>query len=139
MSSLSGFHHRGWRYFLQDIVQSYWPFLLATARAWAEGKPRVDHRAHGVTYRNLKVVHYRVFCLELLQDEYRRLRAEERDAVDALLAPYGKLELIEGLDSGLREEHELPLRPGRPQPSRLQRLKLALTGTPWDMPVTRQR
>jgi len=137
--SMGDFHHPGWAYFLEDIVRSYWPFLLATARAWAEGKPRLDHQAHGVTYRNLKVVHYRVFCLELLQNEYRRLNAENRAAVDALLAPYGRLELIDGLDSGLMEEHELPLRSGRPQPSRLQRLKLSLTGTPWDMPVRRQR
>jgi glutathione S-transferase len=132
---LSDFRHPGWAYFLKDIAQSYWPFLLATARAWAEGKPRMDHQAHGVTYRNLKVVHYRVFCLQLLQDEYRRLSAEDRSAVDSLFAPYGRLDLIDGLDSGLMEEHELPLRPGRPQPTRLQRFKLALTGTPWDMPV----
>jgi hypothetical protein len=76
-----------------------------------------------------------VFCLELLQNEYQRLKPADRGAVDQLLAPYGQLELIEGLDSGLMEEHELPLRPGRPQPSRFQRFKLALTGTPWDMPV----
>ncbi len=136
----SGFSNSGWDYFLRDIVQSYWPFLLATARAWMEGKSRIDHEAHGVTYRNLKVVHYRVFCLELLQNEYSKLSAPHRELVDALLAPYGRLELIDGLESGLIEDHRLPLGPGRPQPSQLQRLKLALTGTPWDMPVEpRQR
>ena len=137
--SLSDFTHPGWAYFLEDIVRSYWPFLVASARAWSEGKSRIDHQAHGVTYRNLKVVHYRVFCLELLQREYRQLGVAGQRAVDALLAPYGALELIDGLDSGLMEDHELPLRPGRPQPSRIQRLKLALTGTPWDMPVKPQR
>ena len=137
--SLSDFRHRGWAYFLEDIVKSYWPFLLATARAWAEGKPRLDHEAHGVIYRDLKVVHYRVFCLELLQNQYLGLGAKARRTVDALLAPYGRLEVIDGLDSGLMEEHELPLGPGRPQLSRLQRFQLALTGTPWDMPVTPER
>jgi len=136
---MSDFRHRGWRYFLEDIVQSYWPFLVASARAWSEGRSRIDHEAHGVTYRNLRVVHYRVFCLELLQSEYRRLSAEDRAAVNELLAPYGQLELIEGLESGLTEEHVLPLRSDRPQPSRLQRFKLALTGTPWDMPVRPKR
>jgi hypothetical protein len=53
-----------------------------------------------------------------------------------LLRPYGLIGLIEGLDSGLIEEHQLPLRPHRVQPSRLMRMKLALMGTPWDMPVT---
>jgi len=84
-------------------------------------------------------VHYRVFCLELLQNQYLGLGAEPRSTVDALLAPYGRLELIDGLDSGLMEEHELPLAPERPQLSRLQRFQLALTGTPWDMPVTPER
>jgi glutathione S-transferase len=132
---LGDFSHAGWDYFLREIAQSYWPFLLGSARAWAAGQKRFDHPAHGVTYKQLKVVHYRVYCLELLQAEYRGLAEADRKAVDELLHPYGRLELIEGLDSGLMEEHQLPLRTGREQPSRLQRLKLALTGTPWDMPV----
>jgi hypothetical protein len=88
-----------------------------------------------VTYKQLKVVRYRVYCLEILQAEYRGLAEADRNAVDELLRPYGRLELLEGLDSGLLGEHQLPLRTEREQPSRRQRLKLALTGTPWDMPV----
>ena len=131
----SDFSHPGWEYFLRDIMQNYWPFLLGSARAWAAGQPRFDHQAHGVTYENLKVVHYRVYCLEVLQNEYRNLNEPDRRTVDDLLRPYGAIELIEGLDSGLMEEFELPLRSDRVQPSRLQRFKLALIGTPWDMPV----
>jgi glutathione S-transferase len=133
--TLSDFSHLGWDYFLREIAQSYWPFLLGNARAWIEGKTRLDHEAPGVTYRNLKVVRYRVYCLEVLQREYRALSEPDRVTVDELLAPYGSLELIEGLDSGLMEEHQLPLRPQRAQPSWLQRMKLTLVGTPWDMPV----
>ena len=131
---LSDFSQPGWEYFLREIAQSYWPFLLRNARAWAAGQARVDHQAHGVTYRNLKVVRYRVYCLEVLQNEYRRLSEPNRKAVDELLRPYGSIELVDGLDSGLIEEHQLPLRPNRVQPSRLMRMKLALMGTPWDMP-----
>ncbi|MGB8221267.1 MAG: glutathione S-transferase family protein [Polyangiales bacterium] len=133
--SLSDFSHPGWDYFLREIAQTYWPFLLGNAQAWIEGRTRLNHQAHGVTYRNLKVLRYRVYCLEVLQREYRSLIEPDRRKVDALLAPYGSLELLEGLDSGLIEEHRLPLRPERVQPSRLQRMKLALVGTPWDMPV----
>ncbi len=131
----SDFSHPGWDYFLCDIAQNYWPFLVRNARAWAAGKTRLDHEAHGVTYRNLKVVHYRVYCLEVLQHEYRNLSEPNRKAVHDLLKPYGTLEMIDGLDSGLMREHELPLRPDRAQPTRFQRLKLGLMGTPWDMPV----
>lgn len=137
--TLGDFSQPGWAFFLREIAQSYWPFLIANARAWAAGEKRLDHRAHGVVYRHLRVVHYRVFCLQVLQDAYRGLAPPNREAVDALLRPYGRLELIEGLDSGLIEEHELPLRPERPQPSRLQRIKLALMGTPWDMPIPPKR
>jgi len=133
--SLSDFSHPGWGYFLREITQTYWPFLVGNARACAAGEGRLDHVVHGVTYRNLKVLRYRVYCLEVLQREYAGLSASDRSTVDELLAPYGALELIEGLDSGLMAEHELPLRPGRIQPSRFQRLKLGLRGTPWDMPI----
>ncbi len=132
--TLSDFSHRGWDYFLKEIVQTYWPFLLRSAEAWKAGKKRVDHRAHGVTYKGLRVVHYRVYCLEVLQYEYEALSPADRKAVDDALAPHGKLELMPGLHSGLMKEHELPLPSTRPQPSRLQRLVLGLTGTPWDMP-----
>lgn len=132
---LSDFSHPGWAYFLEEIAQVYWPSLLENARAWAAGEPRFDFEAHGVLYRRLKTVHYRVYCLEVLQNEYRGLDEGARRAVDALLEPHGKLELIEGLGSGLIEEHQLPLRPERARPSLLQRLKLAVWGTPWDMPT----
>ena len=133
--SLGDFAHPGWEYFLREIAQNYWPFLLSNARAWAAGKSRLDHEAHGVTYENLKVVRYRVYCLEMLQNEYRALSDANREAVDALLRPYGTLNLLDPLDSGLIDEHHLPLRPGRAQPSALQRFKLGLIGTPWDMPA----
>ncbi|MGB8329716.1 MAG: glutathione S-transferase family protein [Polyangiales bacterium] len=133
--SLSDFSHAGWEYFLREIAQTYWPFLRGNAQAWTRGETRFDHEAHDVTYRGLKVLRYRVYCLEVLQTEYGRLGEHERRAVDQLLAPFGALEPIEGLDSGLVKEHELPLRPGRVQPSLLQKLRLALVGTPWDMPL----
>lgn len=133
--TLSDFSHPGWEYFLRDIVQTYWPFLLRSAEACKAGKKRVDFDAHGVTYKGLRVLRYRVYCLEVLQNEYEALSSSDRRAVDALLAPYGKLELIPGLRSGLMKEHELPLSSTRPQPSRLQRFFLGLTGTTGDMPM----
>ena len=115
-------------------MQSYWPFLVRNATAWQAGKSRVDHTAHGVTYRKLHVTHYRVYCLEVLQRAYAELPADARSTVDDLLSPYGTLEMMSGLSSGLMKEHEFPLPRTRPQPSKLRRLLLGLTGTPWDMP-----
>lgn len=129
----TSFEHPGWQFFWRDIVTSYWPFLVRNARAWRAGRDRFDHRTDAVTFANLKVVHYRVWCLEVLQNQYRALTAEQRDAVDAALAPYGQLQLVD-VDSGLASEYQLPLSSARSRPSRWQRMKLFITGTPWDMP-----
>lgn len=118
---------------MRDIATNYWPFLIRNARAWQAGCERVDHRTERVTYRDLKVVRYRVWCLEVLQSLYRGLDADARTTVDAILAPHGTLECID-VDSGLAGEHELPLSGDRPRASRWQSLKLFITGTPWDMP-----
>jgi len=132
----TNFSRAGWSYFLEEIVQTYWPFLVRSAQAWQAGKKRVDHHAHGVIYPKLKVTHYRVYCLEVLQNEYEALSDSDQKTVDDMLAPYGELELLPDLRSGLIKEHELPLGSTRRQPSRLQRFLLGLTGTPGDMPVT---
>ena len=131
---IADFSHPGWQFFLKDIVQTYWPFLLRTAEAWQAGKSRVDHEVNGVVFRDLKVVHYRVFCLELLQRAYAELPQPARTHVDETLAPYGKLPMIDGLDSGLMEEHELPLKDKNRDVSFGKKLLLMVTGTPWDMP-----
>lgn len=132
--SHSDFGHAGWEYFLREIVESYWPFLVRNAEAWRGGQSRVDHAARGVTYRRLRVTHYRVYCLEVLQREYANLPQSAREFVDEILSPYGRLEQLEGLSSGLMKEHELPLFRSRPRLSKMRRLILGLTGTPWDMP-----
>lgn len=131
--SLTGFDQPGWQFFVRDIATSYWPFLLRNARAWQQGRARVDHEAPGVRFRGLKVVHYRVWCLEVLQGLYRALDDPARAAVDALFAPYGRLELMD-VDSGLAAEHQLPLSGNRSVARGWRRWKLFLTGTPWDMP-----
>jgi glutathione S-transferase len=131
---LSDFTHPGWAYFLEEIATNYWPFLLRSAEAWRAGESRVDHQAHGVTYRRLKVMRYRVYCLEVLQQLYAALSGEARAQVDALFAPFGGLEQRPVIESGLVEEHELPLRTGRPTIRGWRRLWLGLAGTPWDMP-----
>jgi len=136
---LSDFSHRGWSMILKDIVQSYWPFLQRSASAWQEGRKRFDHQAHGVVYRDLRVVHYRVYCLEMLQNEYASLPKNARETVDARLAPYGELTLMPNLESGLRDELTLPLSPDRPRVPRWRKLVLGLVGTPWDMPSVRRR
>ncbi len=94
----------------------------------------MNFNSDGVTYPKLKVVHYRVYCLEVLQNMYCQLSKKDRNSLDNLLEPYGKLDLIQELDSGLLPEHELPLTLKNKSPNMLEKLILSATGTPWDMP-----
>lgn len=133
----SDFNHKGWSYFLKDIMQTYWPMLLKNAEAWQGGKNVMEFSTDEVEFSNLKVVHYRVYCLEVLQDLYRSLSKADRLRVDTLLAPYGQLVMMEGIDSGLREDYHLPI-DGEARPVKLlQKLSLMATGTPWDKPLGR--
>lgn len=128
------FKHPGWNFFLKDIVQIYWPFLNANAAAWQFGESRLDFQTPEVTFRNLKVVHYRVYCLEMLQREYHALSRAQQAKVQKLLSPYGDFDVGGPVDSGLRHEFVLPLPPKPANPSAIERLLLTMTGTPWDLP-----
>lgn len=133
----SDFSHKGWHYFLKDIMKTYWPMLLKNAEAWLDGRAVMDFANEDVSFSNLKVVHYRVYCLEVLQDLYCSLNKSDRLRVDTLLAPYGRLVLMEGLDSGLKEDYQLPLDSEARPVNLLQKLSLMATGTPWDKPFGR--
>jgi len=130
----SDFDTTGWQYFLKDIVQTYWPMLCQNAKSWKAGKNCMDFETSAVTYPKLKVVHYRVYCLEVLQDLYRNLSAKNQEQVDKILSPYGRIAMVDNLDSGLKNEFNLPLAPSYKVPSVWQKFKLTITGTPWDKP-----
>lgn len=132
--TLRDFSRPGWQYFLQDIMQTYWPMLLNNAKSWQQGKKRMDLTTPKVTFNNLRVTHYRVYCLEVLQEHYLALTEDERNQVDEILAPYGKLSLIDNLTSGLKPDFELPLDGKTQQVGFLEKLKLIALGTPNDKP-----
>lgn len=133
--SPADFTHPGWQYFLQDIMQTYWPMLRNNAKAWQQGKKRMDLVTPKVTFKNLRVTHYRVYCLEVLQNEYAALPESARQEVNALLSPYGELNLLNGLESGLKDDFELPLKGKKLAVSFWKKLKLLALGTPNDKPA----
>jgi glutathione S-transferase len=82
----------GWNEIIADAGSSYLPYLHANALAWRGGRRRFDFGGRAVTYRNLPVVHYRVWCRERLQDHFDLLPAEPRAAVRSTLEAAGAWE-----------------------------------------------
>lgn len=130
--NLSDFTHVGWQFILQEILQDYLPYLQKNAESWGQGKRKFTYESTKVTLHNIPVVHYRVYCLEMLENQYQSLDTDTRACVDKLFAPYGALTLGSKTHSGLIEEYQLPLRP-RGQTGFLENLSVFFFGTPWDM------
>lgn len=140
-ADLNDFSHPGWAFILSDTLQAYWPYLLANAKAWQAGlqyfdyqQPDYEQQGGIITYPHLQVNHYRVLCLEWLQKAFFSLSATAQTQVRQCLQPYGELAWIEGLDSGLSAEYQLPLKPRQNKVGLLEKLRLMATGTPGDLP-----
>lgn len=76
----------------REIGETHLEALCANAEAWKAGAKRHDAAIQDVVYRNLQTSHYRVWCLEKLQERYRALGEDSRARVDAALKPQGCLE-----------------------------------------------
>ncbi len=134
---LLDFSHAGWDFILTDALQTYLPSLLENFRAWNAGKKKFDYKTAQATYRNLPVVHYRVWCMEELQRLHKELTPAEKAEVSGILERRGSLDPLfsEGhVDSGLAKEFVLPLEKVDRTPAMIDRIRLVLNGTPWDMP-----
>ena len=130
-----------WSPVLRDVGRDYLPYLLANARAWRDGADRFDFTAStGVTYRDLPVVQYRVWCRERLQDHLTAVPDGARALVERTLDDHGALEPLraEGrIESHLHDEGPPPVcRPVRV--SLLDGALRYLGGTHWNRPDLRR-
>ena len=102
-----------WGTMLEDIGQAYLPYLCANAKGWKHGQSRHDAEIQGVTYRNLPVSQYRVWCLERLRAHFEALADEPRAKAQALLERHGCWEplwRIENLESRYDLDGQAPFR-----------------------------
>ncbi len=81
-----------WHEILRDAGGGYLPYLHANAIAWREGREQFDLSVQGAHYRELPVVHYRVWCRERLQDHFEALPEAARRAVRKTLEDAGAWE-----------------------------------------------
>ena len=133
-SLMSDFSHEGWEKILKEISQVYIPYLVRNAQAWQAKEKRFDFKMNGVTLPNLPVIQYRVYCLEVLENQYKSLDPGAKCKVDNIFKPYGSLQLDTGICSGLAKEYQLPLAKRSKPIGWVEKLTIMLSGTPWDMP-----
>ena len=78
-----------WSDLLQDVAESYLPYLQENAAAYKAGAKRFSFSIAGYEYPNMQVSPYRVWCLEQLQKSLFSLSENEQAAVQKVLAELG--------------------------------------------------
>jgi len=78
-----------WAPLLRDVGEAYLPYLLANAKAVAQGQSRFDVTVQACTYRQVRTSRYRLWCLELLQHHFAALSESQRADLKSVLGDSG--------------------------------------------------
>ncbi len=103
-----------WLPLLGRVARDYLPYLHQNALAFRDGKQRFDHVGDTFTFNNTKTTHYRVYCRQVLQEEFGKLSSQDQQRVDELFEPCGGLEALHAdgiIDSNIAHQFELPRDP----------------------------
>jgi len=103
-----------WTPLLERIARDYLPYLHQNALAFQSDKKRFDHVGKTFTFRNTKTTNYRVYCRQVLQQEFAALSKQDQARVDQLFEPVGGLNALHAdgvIDSGIADHFVLPLDP----------------------------
>jgi glutathione S-transferase len=104
-----------WGPILDAVGGTYLPYLAANAGAWKAKAKRFDVQIESVTYRQVPMSRYRVWCLERLRCAYDALESDAATKVRAILEAHGcwyALWQVENTDSGYDPENRVPFAPG---------------------------
>jgi len=117
-----------WQPLLKRIANDYLPYLAQNAQAHEKGKKRFNHVGQTFTFNNTKTTHYRVYCLEQLQMQFKALNKADQDRLHELFAHTQGLDILSAntIDSGLQEAQTLP----KQALNYKQSLKIRLVGQP---------
>lgn len=74
-----------WGFWLDDIAETYLPYLNASAEAVAAGKKRFDCEVGGAHYKGAHASRYRMGCLLQIRDDYNRAPPAAQDEIRRLL------------------------------------------------------
>lgn len=76
---------------LQEIVETHLAQLKANALAYASGAKKFSMKVQGCTYQKLPVSRYRVYCLEILRENFASLDESSQSELKTLLGAEAEL------------------------------------------------
>ena len=100
-----------WKFWLNDIGETYLPYLCANAEAVAAGKKNFDCEVGGAHYRGAHVSRYRVWCLEQLRHNFDTAPETVKPEMHALLEKHNCWEPLwrsTDLDSQVNQQRTPP-------------------------------
>ena len=106
-----------WVPLLERIARDYLPYLHQNSVAFRSNQTRFDYRGNTFTFKRTRTTHYRVYCRQVLQQEFNALNAQDQQRVEQLFEPYGGLDALHAdgiIDSGMAEHFVLPRDPASP-------------------------
>ena len=123
-----------WAPLMEDICQIYLPYLSLNTEAFNNGEKYFNHSTRGVEYKNLPVVHYRVWCREELQRHFNELSQGDRLKVTTTLRNLGGRDdfwLKREPQSNWDPDNQLPLCKPKREITFFENIKFYFNGTPW--------
>jgi len=103
-----------WGPILERLAKDYLPYLHQNAVAFSKGEKRFNHSGKTFQFNGTKTTNYRVYCREILQQEFDKLTDSDQTRLTDLFAPHGGLEALHAdgvIESGMAEKFVLPRDP----------------------------
>lgn len=103
-----------WNPLLNRVVNDYLPYLNQNALAFKQNEKTFDFHGATLHFQGTKTTDYRVWCREILQQEYNALSDSDRLRLDDLFSPHGDLGVINkdgAINSGMGDQFRLPRDP----------------------------
>lgn len=119
-----------WQPLLDRIANDYLPYLHQNALAFKQQKKRFNFSGKHFIFNNTQTTNYRVYCREVLQQEFDALNESDQERIHALFKPHGGLDSLfaDGkIDSGIAKDIVLPRNP-KTQPAKKPKLVALLLG-----------
>jgi hypothetical protein len=96
-----------WGPILERLSQDYLPYLHQNSIAFRAGKKRFDHSGKTFQFNNTKTTNYRVYCREVLQQEFNKLTDTDKTRLNDLFSPHCDLDALHAdgvIESGMAEQ-----------------------------------
>jgi glutathione S-transferase len=99
-----------WEPLFARISGDYLPYLKQNADAHEQGKKRFDFSGKGFQFNKTKTTQYRVYCLNVLQQEYSNLSGPDKTRVLSMFNDPKVVTILtaDKIDSGLEDNFKLP-------------------------------